>query len=800
MLLRYKLSAAVASLFITVSGVGGVDTGYHAADIPKLLGGSSWRLPAGEWIRLREMAPPNKTAAGEKIGLGFLQGVGLRVSVLQRWPADSWESGVGTGARARLPLDLREAFAHSRQLAAAHGKTVGAWEIDNEPDLGSVPDSAESYTAFLKASYLGLKAGMAEARNNAAEPENAPSPNPQHSQRAPFVLMGALGLPPGPWLDRFAANDGFAYTDGYNYHYYGYAEDFSDVYRAHEAAAGELNAGSKEQGTDSLKLIAKSYPIFLTEVGYGMLGKEARDTKEGRLRQWRWFKAVGEQVSALRIEAPMAFLLSPYLEHDTSEFGLTVPAVQRTENGGEKGALGSEIFWTGGIQYKPSDFGAVKTEPWMEMIGKQFGGNEATPALAGWLAVRGAVDKSEVGRVIPGAPSDPGGIVTNRPTSSGGGSRRWTVTVPSPSPVVIDFINGEGMSFIKRYNGSFVTGLLPVTAKKPEATKTKPQAAEAQSATPSRRTEEFMIHVRTQNGNLYEVYPTRQATPEWQTYLEPRDNFTMSFYGRAELPWRFKDNKPASLVVVMYPKQLPATYEFRSAQLIRMGQGTATKSTKDAEKSWRYGEGKVVLYNLSDKPISGWLALPAGFEAEAMPVEDPGKSRRAGAHGKDHLLVLAPGERREVPVTIKVPWGKYERFEAPVTFMPDDPTVAPARFLTAFLPDIGGLNQAVVANLLRQGPEGGLQTTEAGRQQSATNNRAFVLSRLRATEEAPMLGQGLYFAQEGAKIEATMDGFTVTVSELPPGKEQRVEIELPWPEGLEFRGEEFLSLQFRLKI
>jgi hypothetical protein len=85
-------------------------------------------------------------------------------------------------------------------------------------------------------------------------------------------------------------------------------------------------------------LSKKDLPVFLTEVGYGMLGKSARDTKEGRLRQWRWFKSVGEQIATLRPEAPMAFYLRPYLEYDTSEYGLTVPAKPGSGKQGRMGA------------------------------------------------------------------------------------------------------------------------------------------------------------------------------------------------------------------------------------------------------------------------------------------------------------------------------------------------------------------------------------------------------------------------------------------------------------------------------
>jgi hypothetical protein len=48
-------------------------------------------------------------------------------------------------------------------------------------------------------------------------------------------------------------------------------------------------------------------------------------------------------------------------------------------------------------------------------------------------------------------------------------------------------------------------------------------------------------------------------------------------------------------------------------------------------------------------------------------------------------------------------------------------------------------------------------------------------------------------------VERTADGFTVTVIGTPPGKQQRVEVEIPWPEGLEFGTDQFLSVDFRLK-
>jgi hypothetical protein len=776
-------------------------------------GGQSATLERGGWIRLRGIAGPaekkqvtdNRTEMQDKTGapraaLVQLRERGHKICILVRWPAD-WRT-------AYLPLDLQKAFETGRKLGATFGDAVDAWEIENEPDLAFVPESAERYAAYLKSTYLGLKAGIADARKSesgaafteATTPKKRKAEGPDNlgfrSQvsgfpQAPLVLMGALGLPPGPWLGRFVANDGLSYTDGFNYHYYGYAEDFTGVYAQHERVAAELiRSGVKRYALDGIKFTEKQLPVFLTEIGYGMLGKEARDTKEGRLRQWRWFKSVGEQVNALRIEAPMAFYLPPYLELDTLEFGLTVVSRKASADAKadrEGGAafveatapknLKTESWTAGGITYVPEDFQVSgfrsqvsRSEPWMEKIGAKIDGNEVTPALAQWMAIRA------------------------RSRELGAGSRSWTVNVPLPSPVVIDFLNGEGLSFVKRYNGSFVMGREPVTEKpdggSPEMAKQtknlKPESEKpttgSQQPTTAVRSEEFMLHMRTANGNLYEVYPTRQAATEWQHYLESEGNFTMSFYGRAGLPWRFAENKPASLVVVMYPKQLPATFEFRRAQLLRLGKNSYTEAAKAAEQTWRYGSGKIVLYNFSDRPVIGKLVLPLSILSANSPTS---------------VLKLLPGERREIEVAIQVPAENFQRIDAPVTFVPDDLAIPPARFVTSFMPDIAGMKAEIVASLLQSRAEG-------GRLKAEEFDRRLILNRKRATEEAPMTlaadGPNLVaFAQEGAVVTPTADGFSVTVTSPPPGKPQRVEVEIPWPDGLEFGANEFLSVEYRLR-
>jgi hypothetical protein len=80
----------------------------------------------------------------------------------------------------------------------------------------------------------------------------------------------------------------------------------------------------------------------------------------------------------------------------------------------------------------------------------------------------------------------------------------------------------------------------------------------------------MQIQLRTVNGNLYEVWPRRAPTEYWQTYQEPIEDFTMSFYGRANLPWRLRDNKLVSLVLTFWPRALPTEIEVRPTGWVRL--------------------------------------------------------------------------------------------------------------------------------------------------------------------------------------------------------------------------------------
>ncbi len=80
-------------------------------------------------------------------------------------------------------------------------------------------------------------------------------------------------------------------------------------------------------------------------------------------------------------------------------------------------------------------------------------------------------------------------------------------------------------------------------------------------------------YFRTANGNLYQVWPRQFAMDAWSDYTEVKENYTMAFYGRANLPWRFKDNRPVALVFFFRPgrENLPAVYEISNPRIVLLG-------------------------------------------------------------------------------------------------------------------------------------------------------------------------------------------------------------------------------------
>jgi hypothetical protein len=77
------------------------------------------------------------------------------------------------------------------------------------------------------------------------------------------------------------------------------------------------------------------------------------------------------------------------------------------------------------------------------------------------------------------------------------------------------------------------------------------------------------VYFRTRSGNLFQTWPRLPVAETWQHYAGLAEDFTMAFFGRAELPWRFAENRPASLVFYLRPSALPAVFEVRGTSIRR---------------------------------------------------------------------------------------------------------------------------------------------------------------------------------------------------------------------------------------
>ena len=185
-----------------------------------------------------------------------------------------------------LPEDLAAVFEESFRLARMAGSDVDAWEMNNEPETSYLRDLPDRAVAYQKAVYLGLKAGGA--------------PRPVN------VLMGALALPPGPWLERASRNGLYDYTDGVNFHFYGRASDLTGVTAAQRKFARVHARG-------------RTLPLWITECGMDATPDRDPDEPHGRELQRRF---IVESAEIARAQAAAVFM--PFiLVHRGDNYALT---------------------------------------------------------------------------------------------------------------------------------------------------------------------------------------------------------------------------------------------------------------------------------------------------------------------------------------------------------------------------------------------------------------------------------------------------------------------------------------------
>lgn len=234
-----------------------------------------------------------------------------------------------------LPEDLLLVYDQGRRLQREFGSLVAAWQMVTEADLGYCTDLPDRVAAYQKALYLGLKAGgkaQLGDRSSGLNGGDAPKmerPSPNGTIGVQIVLMGALGMPPGPWLERAAVNGLLDYTEAYNFHFYGHAAHLTGVIEAHRSAARQLGVrgyeldGTNTPNSEPLTPNARqpSLPLWITEAGLEAVSKD--DFLNPQRRQLQADFTISTAQQALAAEDVAVFM--PFiLVHDKDPYAMTL--------------------------------------------------------------------------------------------------------------------------------------------------------------------------------------------------------------------------------------------------------------------------------------------------------------------------------------------------------------------------------------------------------------------------------------------------------------------------------------------
>ncbi len=207
------------------------------------------------------------------------------------WPAAMPYGSTPSGPMMRLSDDLWSVYWQGRTNAPPQSADATSFEIGNEPDLYFTSDLPDRMAATLKAAWWGLKQG--------------------HPERA--VLMPSLATAPGPYAEQLLNNGIGRYTDGWNVHFYGWAQDFAGMIRAHR------------------QLLAKSgradLPLWVTEFGFADLPAGNAVNATLLARQRTFFERVAAEGAALGIAKQWAFMLPSFVEAGL-DFGLLTPELE----------------------------------------------------------------------------------------------------------------------------------------------------------------------------------------------------------------------------------------------------------------------------------------------------------------------------------------------------------------------------------------------------------------------------------------------------------------------------------------
>ncbi len=134
------------------------------------------------------------------------------------------------------PADLRNVYKFSKEATSKFGKQWNAWEAWNEPDIAFWPDLSDRMSGYLKAAYLGLKAGDANAT----------------------VMQCSLCVGPSQFSKGLYQNGVGGYYDVFNWHLYNTPASYPEslaVYR-NQLREFKLNGRPSWMSEAGIRLIA----------------------------------------------------------------------------------------------------------------------------------------------------------------------------------------------------------------------------------------------------------------------------------------------------------------------------------------------------------------------------------------------------------------------------------------------------------------------------------------------------------------------------------------------------------------
>jgi hypothetical protein len=187
--------------------------------------------------------------------------------------------------RNRFPDDLRYAYRFAKALAQHFHDSVKAWEVWNEPDGNFSVDLADQYAAFLKACYLGFKAGDPHIK----------------------VAQASLAYASGSYAESLFANDTQDYFDLFNYHVY------TDPMQYPLRAESHIALMRRKDGDRQ--------PIWVTEAGISLQALNGELSPKEAEQQADFIPKSYAMSLASRTTKHFFFVFPHYLEAG-SEFGV----------------------------------------------------------------------------------------------------------------------------------------------------------------------------------------------------------------------------------------------------------------------------------------------------------------------------------------------------------------------------------------------------------------------------------------------------------------------------------------------